>query len=100
VGVVPPTVFVPRPKVDSAVARFERRSAPPVDVPSPAGLFALARAGFGQRRKTLRQALRPLLGDAADDTLAAAGIAVTRRAETLTLDEWAALARASSDGSP
>jgi 16S rRNA (adenine1518-N6/adenine1519-N6)-dimethyltransferase len=94
VGVVPPTVFVPRPKVDSAVVRFERRPAPPVDVPSADGLFALARAGFAQRRKTLRQALRPLLGGRVEDVLAAGGIAAMRRAETLTLEEWAALARA------
>jgi 16S rRNA (adenine1518-N6/adenine1519-N6)-dimethyltransferase len=96
-GVVPPTVFIPRPKVDSAVARFERRSAPPVDVPSPAALFTLARAGFAQRRKTLRQALKSLLGSAVEEALAAAGIAPLRRAETLTLDEWAALARAVAD---
>jgi 16S rRNA (adenine1518-N6/adenine1519-N6)-dimethyltransferase len=93
-GVVPPTVFVPRPKVDSAVVRFERRPAPPVDVPSAEGLFALARAGFAQRRKTLRQALRPLLGARVEAVLEAAGIAAMRRAETLTLEEWAALARA------
>ena len=92
-GVVPPTVFVPRPKVDSAVVRFERRPAPTVDVPSAEGLFTLARAGFAQRRKTLRQALRPLLGGRVEEVLAAAGIASIRRAETLTLEEWAALAR-------
>jgi 16S rRNA (adenine1518-N6/adenine1519-N6)-dimethyltransferase len=96
VGVVPPTVFVPRPKVDSAIARFERRSVPPVDVPSVQGLFALARAGFGQRRKTLRQALRPLLTTRVEDVLAAAAIAPLRRAETLSLEEWAALARAAA----
>jgi 16S rRNA (adenine1518-N6/adenine1519-N6)-dimethyltransferase len=95
-GVVPPTVFVPRPKVDSAIARFERRAAPPVDVPSADGLFALARAGFAQRRKTLRQALKPLLGNRVEEVLATAGIAPMARAETLTLDQWAALARASS----
>jgi 16S rRNA (adenine1518-N6/adenine1519-N6)-dimethyltransferase len=94
VGVVPPTVFVPRPKVDSAIVRFERRPAPPVDVPSPEGLFALARAGFGQRRKTLRQALRPLLGARAEEVLATAGIPSLTRAEALTLEQWAALARA------
>jgi 16S rRNA (adenine1518-N6/adenine1519-N6)-dimethyltransferase len=94
VGVVPPTVFMPRPKVDSAIVRFERRSAPPVDVPSADRLFALARAGFGQRRKTLRQSLRPLLGADADDVLAVAGIPGLTRAEALTLDQWAALARA------
>ena len=92
-GIVPPTVFVPRPKVDSAVVRFERRPAPTVDVPSAEGLFTLARAGFAQRRKTLRQALRPVLGGRVEEVLAAAGIASIRRAETLTLEEWAALAR-------
>jgi 16S rRNA (adenine1518-N6/adenine1519-N6)-dimethyltransferase len=93
-GVVPPTVFMPRPKVDSAIVRFERRPSPPVDVPSPDALFTLARTGFAQRRKTLRQALKPLLGGRAEEVLAAAGIAPMTRAETLTLDEWAALARA------
>jgi len=63
-------------------------------VPSPQALFALARAGFGQRRKTLRQALRPLLGGRVEDVLAEAGIPPILRAEALTLDQWAALARA------
>jgi len=94
VGVVPPTVFLPRPKVDSAVVRFERRPSPPVDVPSPDALFTLARAGFAQRRKSLRQALRPLLGARAEEVLSAAGIPSLTRAEALTLDQWAVLARA------
>jgi 16S rRNA (adenine1518-N6/adenine1519-N6)-dimethyltransferase len=96
VGVVPPTVFMPRPKVDSAIVRFERRPSPPVDVPSPDGLFALARAGFGQRRKTLRQALRPVLAAGTEGVLVAAGISPMARAETLTLEEWASLARAAA----
>ncbi len=96
VGVVPPTVFMPRPKVESAIARFERRPVAPVDVPSPDRMFALARAGFNQRRKTLRQALRPLLGAEVPGLLAAAGIAPMARAEALTLEEWAALARAAA----
>ena len=98
-GVVPPTVFMPRPKVDSAIVRFERRPEPPVDVPSAGGLFALARAGFAQRRKTLRQALKSHLGSRVEEVLAAAGIAPMARAETLTLDEWAALARAADPSS-
>src|SRR5581483_7540069 len=77
------------PKVDSAVVRFVRRTAPPVDVPSPGALFALARAGFAQRRKTLRQALR-----------AAPGIPPLTRAEALTLDQWAGLARAAGASGP
>ena len=55
VGPVPPTVFVPRPKVDSALVRLRRRAAPPVSVPSADDLFALVRAGFAQRRKMLRR---------------------------------------------
>jgi len=96
VGVVPPTVFMPRPKVDSAIARFERRGDPPVEVPSAEALFRLARAGFGQRRKTLRQALRPVLEGRVEAVLAAADIAPMARAETLSLDQWAALARAAA----
>jgi 16S rRNA (adenine1518-N6/adenine1519-N6)-dimethyltransferase len=92
-GLVPPTVFVPRPAVDSALVRIDRRPTPTVDVPDPARLFALVRAGFGQRRKTLRRALTTLLPEPGP-VLAAAGIDGTRRAESLALDEWAALARA------
>ncbi|MEW6475644.1 MAG: 16S rRNA (adenine(1518)-N(6)/adenine(1519)-N(6))-dimethyltransferase RsmA [Actinomycetota bacterium] len=99
-GIVPPTVFVPRPKVDSAIVRFERRPAPPVDVPSADALFSLARAGFAQRRKTLRQALRPALGDRVEKVMGAAGIAPMARAETLSLEEWAALARAAAPSDP
>jgi 16S rRNA (adenine1518-N6/adenine1519-N6)-dimethyltransferase len=96
VGVVPPTVFIPRPKVDSAIVRFERRPAPPVDVPSADSLFTLARAGFAQRRKTLRQSLKPVLGSRVVEVLGAAGIAPMARAEALSLPEWAALARAAA----
>jgi 16S rRNA (adenine1518-N6/adenine1519-N6)-dimethyltransferase len=102
-AVVPPTVFVPRPRVDSAVVAFDRRPAPPVDVPSPQAMFELARAGFGQRRKTLRQSLRPVLGSGAEEILRAAGVDPGARAETLGLEEWAALTRAASlgpDGGP
>lgn len=94
VGLVPPTVFVPVPNVDSALVRVVRHPAPPVEVPTPEALFALVRAGFAQRRKTLRRALRPVLGERAGDVLAAAGIDPGARAETLDLGAWAALARA------
>ena len=96
VGLVPPTVFVPRPKVDSALVRLRRRAAPPVSVPSADDLFALVRAGFAQRRKMLRRSLAPVLGDAAPDVLAAAGVAPTARAEALGLDDWAAVARSAA----
>jgi 16S rRNA (adenine1518-N6/adenine1519-N6)-dimethyltransferase len=94
VGAVPPTVFVPRPKVDSVLVSLRRRAMPPVWVPSVTALFELVRAGFAQRRKMLRRALQPVLGDRAVPVLAAAGVAPTARAEVLGLDEWAAVARA------
>ncbi len=96
VGLVPPTVFMPKPKVDSALVRLRRRSAPPVSVPSADRLFALVRAGFAQRRKMLRRSLTPVLGDATPDVLAAAGVAPTARAEALGLDDWAAVARSAA----
>jgi 16S rRNA (adenine1518-N6/adenine1519-N6)-dimethyltransferase len=95
-AVVPPTVFVPRPRVDSAVVAFDRRPAPPVGVPSPEAMFELTRAGFGQRRKMLRQSLRPVLGPGAEEVLRAAGVDPAARAETLRLEDWAALARAAA----
>ena len=93
-GIVPPSVFVPAPKVDSALVRIVRHTEPPVVVPSEAQLFALVRAGFGQRRKMLRGALRAALGDDVEHLLELANIDGRARAETLTLEQWAALARA------
>ncbi len=94
VGIVPPSVFVPAPKVDSALVRIVRHAEPPVVVPSEARLFALVRAGFGQRRKMLRGALRVELGENVEHLLELANIDGRARAETLTLEQWAALARA------
>jgi 16S rRNA (adenine1518-N6/adenine1519-N6)-dimethyltransferase len=98
VGAVPPTVFVPRPKVDSVLVALRRRAAPPVSVPSVPALFELVRAGFAQRRKMLRRSLQPVLGDRAVPVLDAAGIAPTSRAEVLGLEQWAAVARAAARG--
>jgi 16S rRNA (adenine1518-N6/adenine1519-N6)-dimethyltransferase len=96
VGVVPPTVFVPRPKVDSVLVRMRRRAAPPVTVPSEAELFTLVRAGFAQRRKMLRRSLAPVLGARAEAVLAGAGVEPTARAEVLGLEQWAAVARSAA----
>ena len=96
VGLVPPTVFVPRPKVDSALVRLDRRAEPPVAVPSADDLFALVRAGFAQRRKMLRRSLVPMLGARTPDVLAASGVEPTARAEALGLEQWAALARSAA----
>jgi 16S rRNA (adenine1518-N6/adenine1519-N6)-dimethyltransferase len=93
VGVVPPTVFIPRPNVESVLVRMRRRASPPVSVPSPDELFTLVRTGFAQRRKMLRRSLRPLLGERTSSVLDRAGVAPTARAEELGLVEWAALSR-------
>lgn len=89
-GVVPATVFVPRPNVESALVAIERRDAPAVDVDA-AAMFELVRAGFAQRRKMLRRSLAGRVDDAA---FAAAGVEGTRRPEELDVAEWAALTNA------
>jgi 16S rRNA (adenine1518-N6/adenine1519-N6)-dimethyltransferase len=94
VGIVSPNVFVPRPKVDSAIVRLVRREQPPVDVDDVDRMFAIVRAGFATRRKTLRRALEPLLAERTSDVLSRAGIDSSARAETLDLEQWAAIAKA------
>lgn len=94
VGMVPRTVFVPAPKVDSALVELVRRDAPPVAVPSTQRLFELVRAGFAHRRKMLRRTLPAVLGDRALSVLHDAAIDPRARPQSLGLAEWAALARA------
>jgi len=89
-----PAAFWPRPDVDSAVVRIDVLDAPSVAVPDEKLFFRVVRAGFGQKRKQLRNSLSAGLGIAkaqAGDLLAGAGIDPQRRAETLSLEEWAAL---------
>lgn len=86
---IPPAAFVPPPKIWSAVVGF----APHAAQPDPALFAAMERltaAAFGQRRKMLRGALKPLGGEA---LLARAGIDPERRAETLSVEEFDRLAR-------
>ncbi len=100
VGRLRPAAFWPRPEVDSAVIRIDLHPQPTLDVPDEATFFRVLRAGFSQRRKQLRNALGSGLGiraAAAADLLAAANIDPRRRAQTLALEEWAALARALRD---
>jgi 16S rRNA (adenine1518-N6/adenine1519-N6)-dimethyltransferase len=92
-----PGVFWPRPDVDSAVVRLDLYDKPALDVPDDETFFRVARAGFSQKRKQLKNALGDGLQLSSEATLAlmaAANVDPRRRAETLTLDEWAALARA------
>lgn len=97
-GIVPPTVFSPRPKVESALVQIVRHDEPPVAVPSVDELFSLVQSGFGQRRKMLRGALRGVLGDRASHVLREAGIDPQARAESLPLEQWAQLARTTRYG--
>ncbi len=89
---VPPAAFHPPPKVDSAVVRMCPRPFPTV-AQDPAVLSGLVRDAFGQRRKTLRNALSGWL-DA--DEIAAAGVDPGARAETLTVEQFVALANRAS----
>lgn len=88
VATVPPSVFVPRPKVDSALVRIDRHTPP--EVP-PEVLFPLVRTAFGQRRKMLRRSLNGLV---TAEQFAAAAVAPEARPEQLDLDQWCALAHA------
>jgi 16S rRNA (adenine1518-N6/adenine1519-N6)-dimethyltransferase len=99
---VPAASFLPAPAVDSAVLRMRRRPALAVDVDSVDGLFRVIKGGFLQPRKQLGNALPGGLAalgvkitrERALEALAAAGVDSSRRAETLTLAEWAGVYRA------
>jgi len=86
---VSPEAFSPPPKVTSAVVRMNLHRQPPVQVNELAQLEIIASAAFAQRRKTLRNNLKGLLSA---EMLQANGIDPSRRAETLSLQEFATLA--------
>ena len=94
-GKVPPTVFIPTPRVESALVEVVRHS-PVGDDTERARVFALVATGYNQRRKMLR---RSLVSQASAAAFAAAGVRPEARAEELSLDEWRRLARAISTGS-
>jgi 16S rRNA (adenine1518-N6/adenine1519-N6)-dimethyltransferase len=92
VGTVPSTVFVPQPRVESALVSVTRRDegpAVPASVVSPARLFEVVRAGFAHRRKMLRGALAGVVDPSAFER---AGVAPTARAEELDVAAWGRLA--------
>jgi len=94
---VPASAFYPPPKVDSAVVRVRLYDQPLVPEGEIARFFRAVRAGFGQKRKQLHNSLTHNLGlprEAALAALRAADIAPDRRPQTLSIAEWAALARA------
>lgn len=90
----PKEVFLPRPNVDSAVIRLDRREQPTVCPMSEKVFFETVRSGFGQRRKTLQNSItgtRGITKEEAGTVLDRAGVARNRRAETLSLEEFAAV---------
>ena len=96
---VPCNCFMPRPNVDSAVIRLTRHDAPPIEVVDERKMFAMIRAAFNQRRKTLVNAVSnaPELGISKETLLSAleeVGLSATIRGEALTLDQFASLTNA------
>jgi len=91
---VPPSSFYPPPKVGSAILRLTPHTAPVVTVENPGEFLRFVAAGFRQPRKQLSNSLSHGLGIPAAEVskqLRASGIDQHRRAETLTIQEWAAL---------
>ena len=94
IGYVPAQCFYPAPKVDSAILRINVYPQPPVPVTDERSFFELVRAGFSAARKQIANSLAQGLGLPKTEVLyllAEAGILPRRRAETLTIDEWARL---------
>lgn len=93
---VPPNCFIPRPNVGSAVIRLTRYEVPPVQVRDEKKMFALIRASFNQRRKTLVNGLGNAAGlniskDQVAQALEQMGLSPTIRGEALTLEQFAVL---------
>ena len=93
---VPPNCFIPRPNVGSAVIRLTRYDVPPVEVKDEKKMFALVRASFNQRRKTLVNGLSNapelnLSKDKIAQALEEMGLPATVRGEALTLEQFAQL---------
>jgi 16S rRNA (adenine1518-N6/adenine1519-N6)-dimethyltransferase len=97
ISVVSRRVFLPRPKVDSAIVRLRPRGSPAVPVSDEQFFFKVVRAAFGQRRKTLLNALQSLPGvrlgrTQLEQAILDAGINPQQRGETLSIQQFANLA--------
>ena len=93
---VPPNCFMPRPNVGSAVIRLTRHDTVPVDVEDEKLMFAIIRASFNQRRKTLANGLSNAPGirlskEEIQESITELGVPVTIRGEALTLQQFAEL---------
>lgn len=99
-GRIPAGSFYPAPQVDSAIVRIDLYPQPVIPVDHLKTFFRLAKAGFSQKRKNLRNSISGGMGwtqEQAVERLQAAGIDPRRRAETLTLEEWRALTQITRD---
>ena len=93
---VPPSCFMPQPKVGSAVIRLTRHEQPPVDVENEKLMFQLIRASFNQRRKTLANGLNNYSGlslnkEVIQSCIEELGVPLTIRGEALSLEQFAKL---------
>ena len=93
---VPPSCFMPQPKVGSAVIRLTRHPQPPVDVENESLMFQIIRASFNQRRKTLANGLNNFPGlnlskETIQKCIEELGVPVTVRGEALSLEQFARL---------
>jgi 16S rRNA (adenine1518-N6/adenine1519-N6)-dimethyltransferase len=94
---IPAGAFYPPPKIDSAVVRIDLYPEPLIPSDRLDIFFALIKAGFSQKRKTLRNAVSAGMAwekDATEKILLQAGIDPQRRAQTLSMDEWGRLVEA------
>lgn len=93
---VPPSCFMPQPKVGSSVIRLTRHQEPPVQVENEKLMFQVIRASFNQRRKTLANGLNnfpaiKLTKEQIQESITELGVSVTVRGEALTLEQFAQL---------
>ena len=89
--------FYPRPEVTSSIVRITPHGMPPLAAGEYSSFFRIVRAGFAQKRKQIKNSLQSgldLQTELVVEALAVADIDATRRAETLSLDEWLALYQA------
>lgn len=101
-GYIPASAFYPEPKVESAILSIQLQTSPRVRDELIPIVFKLAKAGFGQKRKQLRNSLSSGLGmntEVVEDMLLNVGIDPKRRPQELILEEWTALAEKIHQGS-
>jgi 16S rRNA (adenine1518-N6/adenine1519-N6)-dimethyltransferase len=102
-GKIPADSFYPVPEVDSAIVRVDLEGSPDRAADAADRLFRIARAGFSQKRKKLRNALSAglkLPAGRVEGILSDAGVDSSRRPETLTVAEWRRLAEKFPSGIP